>query len=685
MPDRRKQKSKSKPPFYPNSPSSVGSPRKDGFRKRTVRQRTPRKLCSLVLPPPLMSLFDDSGGGNDWTPTSSSKVENASHYRYSSNASVVSASIASVGGMSSVDHLPRHLRVGMAQCDPLLVFGRFVLVATCDGRIAIYSIFDFDTRSGISEDVEASERRKTREWMEEDMEVQQQTMHGKSSQNNARADVNANQHPHQSVQADVEEHEWDMRDRMRQREDAEQSVEPILVLSLPRKSNFSRDDKNMVNTSSYDEESTTAVAGKLATPPTIVAMCATPPGRGASLIEERDSVYPCSIIGAADGRSEAIPPGSKPSLDKLIGHVAVLTYDGDVHVVEFRNPPSRSNDAQGYHEGCININEINDKPAVNVVLSFGTACLGATCICMYPVLVRNNEDGRLQSQSLPLTRLCIGHQSGLLVAYQIVYSCTQVRTSPKDAFIQKDGHRRSPTANNAATYITDMESDGFRDSGSDTADPRALSQNDVIPLQRTRSEPIAASEVVQSEMTRIVGPPRVELCWMGKFDVSVRSLSSPGWGRQSEEESQIELLVVGLERRENAIHQVCMNGIGPSLPHHSLSPALSLEVINAALAEKIWSQTKNATGVNADDTKCIFLHDCSVWPAAGKEINDAWMRGATRRGMDPRDKLFRTLGLQRTSITSKICQYESSALVRALVKMIQILTLRRDTFLPQMF
>jgi hypothetical protein len=43
------------------------------------------------------------------------------------------------------------------------------------------------------------------------------------------------------------------------------------------------------------------------------------------------------------------------------------------------------------------------------------------------------------------------------------------------------------------------------------------------------------------------------------------------------------------------------------------------------------------------------------------------------------------LGLQRTSITSKICQYESSALVRALVKMIQILTLRRDTFLPQMF
>jgi hypothetical protein len=681
MADKRKQKSKTKPQFYPDSPSSVGSPRKNGFRKRTVRQRTPRKLCSLVLPPPLMSLFDDSGGGNDWTPTSSPMSEIASHHRYSSNASVVSASIASVGGMSSVDHLPRHLRVGMAQCDPLLVFdGRFVLVATCDGRIAIYSIFDFDTRSGISEDVEASERRKRAEWMEEDMGVQQQTMQGKSSQNNARSDANANQYPHQSDQAEVEEHDWDMRDRMHQREDAKQSVEPILVLSLPRKIYFSRDDKNNVNTSSYDEENATAVSGKLAIPPTIVAMCAAPAVSGTSLIEKRDSVYPGSNMGTTDGRSEAIPLDSKPSLDELIGHVAVLTYDGDVHVVEFRNPPSRLIDSQGSDEGCININEINVKhiPAVNVVLSFGTACLGATCICMYPVLLRNNEDGSRQSQSLPLTRLCIGYQSGLLAAYQI-YSCTQVRTSPNCVSIQNDGHRRYPTANNAATCFTDMESASLRDSGSNIADPLALSQNDAIPLQRTRSEPIAASDVAQSGMTRIVGPPRVELRWTGKFDVSVRSLSSPGWGWP-----QVALLVVGMECCENAIRQVCMNGIGPSLPHHSLSPALSLEVINVTLAENFCSQMKNATGVNAEGTKCISLHDWSVWPAAGKEIKDGWMRGATRRGMDPREKLFRTLGLQRTSITSKICQYESSALAHALVKMIRKLTLRRNTFLTQM-
>lgn len=624
-----------------------------------------------------MSLFDDSGGGNDSIPTSASMVENAFHHR--SNASVVSASIASVGGMSTVDHLPQHLRVGMAQCDPLIVFhGRFVLVATCDGRIAIYSISDFDTRGGISEDVEASERRKRAEWMEEDSKVQQ-TMQGKYNQNNARADANANQHPHQSVQADVEEHEWDMRDRMRQREDAKQSVEPLLVLSLPRKSIFSGDDTNIVNASSYDEESTTAIAGKLATPPIIVAMCATPPGYG-SLIEKRDSVYSSSIFGKADGQSKAMPPCSKPlgpSLDELVGHVAVLTTDGDVHVIEFCNPPSRSNDSQGSDEGCIHANEMNAKliPVVNFVFSFSTPCLEATCISMYPVL-DHKKDGSCKhptltesSQSFPSIRLCIGHKSGLLAAYQIYSLCAQVQTSPKGAFIQKGGHHRSPTANNTATYITEIEAADFRGGRSNFADSSVLLQNDVIPLQRTRSEPIAVSDVSQSGMTSIVGPPRVELCWMGKFDVSVRSLSSPGWGWLSNEEAQIALLVVGMERRENASLQVCMHGIGPPVPHHSLSPALSLEVINVTLAQNLW-----ATGVNADGMRHLTgirprpvpLHDCIVWPAAGKEIKDGWLRGGSRRGVDPRDKLFGALGLQRTSVTSKICQYELSALVRAL-------------------
>jgi hypothetical protein len=101
----------------------------------------------------------------------------------------------------------------MTQCDPLLVFdGRFVLVATYDGRIAIYSIFDFETPSGISEDVEASESRKQVEWMEEDadpsraQQQQQQQQQTKNNQlGNSRADINASQHSQQSVQVEEEE------------------------------------------------------------------------------------------------------------------------------------------------------------------------------------------------------------------------------------------------------------------------------------------------------------------------------------------------------------------------------------------------------------------------------------------------------------------------------------------------
>ena len=57
------KKKKQRAPFFPNSPSCVGSPTNNGeeITRRTVRQLTPQKLCSLALPPPLLSLFDADG------------------------------------------------------------------------------------------------------------------------------------------------------------------------------------------------------------------------------------------------------------------------------------------------------------------------------------------------------------------------------------------------------------------------------------------------------------------------------------------------------------------------------------------------------------------------------------------------------------------------------------------------
>jgi len=177
-------KTKSKA-FFPNSPTSVGSPRRDGFYKRTVRQRTPHKLCTIVLPPPLISLFDSSTSSTtrqQQTVTTSDNVsvdaysttiDNTSQTptknRHSSNISAVSASVMSTKSSTHNNiKLPQHLRVGIGPCDPLIVFdGRFVLVGTSDGRIAVYSILDFDNVGGISDDVLASEIRRQAEWEEE--------------------------------------------------------------------------------------------------------------------------------------------------------------------------------------------------------------------------------------------------------------------------------------------------------------------------------------------------------------------------------------------------------------------------------------------------------------------------------------------------------------------------------------
>jgi hypothetical protein len=51
-------------------------------------------------------------------------------------------------------------------CDPLIAFD-LVLVATTDGRIAVYQLIDYVL--DVDEDVMASERRRRSEWDEEDM------------------------------------------------------------------------------------------------------------------------------------------------------------------------------------------------------------------------------------------------------------------------------------------------------------------------------------------------------------------------------------------------------------------------------------------------------------------------------------------------------------------------------------
>ena len=107
------------------------------------------------------------------------------------------------------------------------------------------------------------------------------------------------------------------------------------------------------------------------------------------------------------------------------------------------------------------------------------------------------------------------------------------------------------------------------------------------------------------------------------------------------------LLVIGLEQRQRKDSTRPMSEMRPPPQHYSLSPIISLEVINTTLAEELYDNIKSR------GDECIPLCDCIVWPASGMEIKDGWIR-AGLRGVDPRDKLFEIL--QRTSVTSKICE-----------------------------
>jgi hypothetical protein len=87
---------------------------------------------------------------------------------------------------------------------------------------------------------------------------------------------------------------------------------------------------------SEDEDSTSNIGQALQTPPTIVAMCATPQF-GTSLIEQCEGGNP--LRGTHTGTSSA--SSFVPTFgERLMRHVAVLTDDGEVHLLEFLYRPT---------------------------------------------------------------------------------------------------------------------------------------------------------------------------------------------------------------------------------------------------------------------------------------------------------------------------------------------------------
>jgi len=707
-----RKKGKMKNSFFPHSPTSVGSPRHDGthFCPRSLRQRTPKQVCSLVLPPPLLSLFDDGGGGAAADATAAATPRTlaatassdasldarsacAPSVRHSSSvsASMMSTAAASVRGAGSVGagavrHGPPP-RVG-ASCDPLLAFrGRFAVVGTGDGRLAVYSLVDFDARGGRSEDVEASDRRRREEWKAEDNRMQQCQRTARGGDETSHEPDPVESATNKFTDAPEEEHEWEMRDRMHRRQRARQSVEPIAIVSLPP--DGQGDDVAQIN---INEDGN---AGTVANPPVIIALCATP-GCGTSLIEPQQVVRAPSTgadRGAteatrddAPGRSEARAAGARPRAPTfggdLLGHVAALTDDSRVHVLEFLRgaPPAATEPWPGRDGGAA-----ARAPRVHVLLSFRTPLLGATCICMHPVTDSDRTGGGPRpplattgtARDAQRLRLCVGHQSGDIVNFRIF--STFEAAVPK-AFVpgNPSTHTEKPTRHRSLVPHTRSKS---KDTGLCLPTPpgktvttrpnNRADRGDTAPFHRTLSEPLIAPDVAKRWAAPVGGPAEAALCWRGRLEAPVRAVSSPGWrgwGREAASPRDGAPLVVGTERRpREAARREARHGARPSPSHRAWSPALSLEAIDASLAEREFLRRRRprqapdrgrGPAAPSDDGPVVPLGDCGVWPAPGREMKDGWTRGARRRGVDPRDELYDRLGVRPSSVTNRICCFE---------------------------
>ena len=568
---RRKKK---RAPFFPKSSSCVGSPTNGAqINRRTVRELSPQKLCSLALPSPLLSLFDADGSISARGGDEQSSIGNH-RGRHPSSASLLSA--GSTGTQHHNARLPSHIRVGFAKCDPLIVFdGKYVLVGTADGRIAIYSILEFDR--DISQDVKMSEIRRQREWEQEDSIA--------SHQNTKEEKKVGDDNNKFSSELAEEDNEWEIRERMNRRERA-RLIDPLLVVTLPNR------DKSTSLVGAEEDQGSASVFS----PSTIIAMCATPK-MGTSLVGQRNNTTNSTISTFGGG---------------FQGHVAVLTDNGQVHVLEFSCPGTPKQIPESIDEA--GSSNAATTPVVNIILSFDTENSGVTSICMRPA------EG-------PALRLCVGSESGLLTEFQL-HSTSHHHS------------RTISTPEHLPTALSHQHSDELK----------TPMRPDMNPLQRQLSEPGSSPP---NTFQPIAGPSdtvKVTLCWQGLSDAPIRSLSCPGWGGAQ------SFIAVGTEQRQ---YTNAMRDCGSSLPNQELSPAISLDMINASLVESMWRKRSNKGDPirNKTNDKSIPLSDCSVWPAAGMELKDGWLRSTTKRKPDVKQQLVNAADLQRVSSTSKLCKY----------------------------
>lgn len=412
--------------------------------KERLDTLTSQRLCTLCLPDQFPSLLQ-----HDTTTTSTNTtsfgdqqpVMMAANPPVLSAVGVVAEDVAnntdensSSGGDKWNTYLPI---IGMAPCDPIIAFETYVLIATTDCRICVYTLPP----------------------------------------------------PSREQHYNVEETERE-----------EPMVKPIVVtdpLDNIINSNTTNDNNN-ASTPSFGND-------------TIVAMHATP--LGVCLINhDNNNVHTNDLNYNHHHDSD----GSSSST--FLGHVAVLTCEGFVYVLEFRLVPQItanstmdndtlvssgaateiSSSAQNNNH-IYNYSNTSSLPNISVKIKFHTENIGATCLCIMERFIVPNYNDDDSDDTQCQYEIFVGHNSGIITCHDIIMMHT---TTCSTASTVRHFNNNNPQKNQIPTTDKNVNDEEERD--------------DVKSLQ---------GEILLSDSTTSM---MVRVRWRGAFEHSIGSISPLG-------------------------------------------------------------------------------------------------------------------------------------------------------------
>ena len=464
-------------------------------------------------------------------------------------------------------------------CRPQIVFGRYVAAATDDGRVCLFAARQFEANRDLDRMVPV------------DSSKSDEDRGGEQSWN------------------DIEQ----TKELIDEAEDEAAAVPPLSVVGPFRVggSQMSR-QRNRGGDDDYEEDNAASVVALAATPAQL------------SLLSYRQTMQASArdeSKGEREVSDDSPPPPATRAGHDFLGHMAILTLEGDVHIVEVQEPRgSRDVDTS---------RTAPPPPEVQVIMSFSSMEYCASCICIRQA--EGIEDG-----STPTFRIAVGHESGIIVEFELqvivdeplggASGVVQPMLSPGKAPMSGQIEEGNPSVNLERDAFSAAVARGAKSS------PEAVVHRKTSQGEGEGVKPRSPLSPVKKESFFGVAPstpsprgtyslPRLKIIWAGYFDTSIRSLASVGVALHEHSDLasyQRTHLVVGLVQRSRGQSGIALDASCP--------PASStIEVCNVHLAEKRWRETCSSDSPNTIDEGLdpISLDDYCVWPGVGMELRDA--------------------------------------------------------------